>query len=273
MNRFAPRRAARCRSPAARFAAGAARPARFDVGAALDHGPFTPRQALAVLLAALSIVLDGFDGQLIGFAIPALIREWHLTRAAFAPAVAAGLVGMGIGSAGAGLLADRSGRRRAVIASVFVFGALGCAVAIARFGSRWPLLSCSLGGAASAAWLLGIDAAAAGQRGWLLFGLGLHGLFVNAVQASLYAPCAGLYPTPVRATGAAGALLFGRLGAILGAFAGAFVITSGGAAGYWGMLAAAMAAAGLALALLRGHLRPWRAQPGAAPGGPAARRR
>ncbi|MBI0327466.1 MFS transporter [Burkholderia plantarii] len=451
----------------------AAAPAPVDVGVALDHGPFTPMQALAVLLAALSIVLDGFDGQLIGFAIPALIREWHLTRDAFAPAVAAGLVGMGIGSAGAGLFADRFGRRRAVIASVFVFGAatcavgaapdiatlallrfvaglgiggalptattltaeftparrrtlmvtativcvplggmlaglfahdmlpacgwrglfiaggalplvlglvlaaalpesprflareparwpelgrllarmrrpaapgtrfidlaephpglrrrgfralfadglardtialwcaffmsllavysafswlptmlaaqglsvsaagsgltaynlggvfgaLGCAVAIARFGSRWPLVVCSLGGAASAAWLLGVDAAS--QRGWLLLGLGLHGLFVNAVQATMYALCAYLYPTPVRATGTAGALMFGRLGAILSAFAGAFVITSGGATGYLCMLAAAMAIAGLALALLRGHLRPLRAQRTAALG-------
>jgi len=38
------------------------------------------------------------------------------------------------------------------------------------------------------------------------------------------------------------------------------VITSGGAAGYLCMLAAAMAIAGLALALLRGHLGPLRAQ-------------
>ncbi len=53
-------------------------------------------RAGALLLAALAIVLDGFDGQLIGFAIPVLIREWGITRGAFAPAVAAGLIGMGI---------------------------------------------------------------------------------------------------------------------------------------------------------------------------------
>ncbi|MCQ4437994.1 hypothetical protein NO135_23610, partial [Clostridioides difficile] len=41
-------------------------------------------------VAALAIVLDGFDGQLIGFAIPVLIREGGITRGAFAPAVAAG---------------------------------------------------------------------------------------------------------------------------------------------------------------------------------------
>ena len=87
-------------------------PASVDIGATLDDGPFTTMQRCVVLLAALAIVLDGFDGQLIGFAIPVLIREWGITRGAFAPAVAAGLVGMGIGSACAGIVADRFGRRR-----------------------------------------------------------------------------------------------------------------------------------------------------------------
>ena len=65
-----------------------------DIGRVLDDGPYTRMQKIVVLLAALSIVMDGFDGQLIGFAIPVLIKEWGITRSAFAPAVAAGLVGM-----------------------------------------------------------------------------------------------------------------------------------------------------------------------------------
>ncbi len=93
-----------------------------DIGRVLDEGTFTGFQKMVVILAALSIVMDGFDGQLIGFAIPSLIKEWGVTRNAFAPAVAAGLVGMGLGSAFAGLFADRFGRRLAIIGSVFVFG-------------------------------------------------------------------------------------------------------------------------------------------------------
>jgi MFS transporter, AAHS family, 4-hydroxybenzoate transporter len=46
--------------------------------------------------------MDGFDGQLIGFAIPVIIKEWGVSREAFAPVVAAGLIGMAIGSAFAG---------------------------------------------------------------------------------------------------------------------------------------------------------------------------
>ena len=417
-----------------------------DIGRVLDEGTFTGFQKMVVILAALSIVMDGFDGQLIGFAIPSLIKEWGVTRNAFAPAVAAGLVGMGLGSAFAGLFADRFGRRLAIIGSVFVFGiatslisfspdittiailrffaglgiggalpvsttitaefsparirtfavtativcvplggmlaglfanlvlphygwrglfllggmlpvafsvllwfsipesprylarqparwdelrslltrmsrtisagmrftdareqdsqpkagfgalftegrardtiaiwlaffmnllavysafswlptmlageglspsvaangltayniggvfgALLCAVVIGRFGSRVPMLLCCLAAAGTAFALRSLDVSS--QTSLLVAGIGLHGLFVNAVQCTMYALCAYIYPTQVRATGTAGALAFGRLGAILSAFAGAIVITQGGASGYLAMLGGAM---------------------------------
>lgn len=106
-------------------------PTTVDIGTVLDDGPFSLAQKMAVLLAAFAIVMDGFDGQLIGFAIPVLIKEWGITRNAFAPAVAAGLIGMGLGSALAGLFADRFGRRLALIGSVFLFGVATCSIGFA----------------------------------------------------------------------------------------------------------------------------------------------
>ena len=90
-----------------------------DVGQLLDEGPWTTMQIIVVAMAACSIIIDGFDGQLIGFAVPVLIKEWGVTRGDFALPLAAGLVGMGVGSAAAGSLtadgflgpADRQGRR------------------------------------------------------------------------------------------------------------------------------------------------------------------
>ncbi len=70
----------------------------------------------------------------------------------------------------------------------------------------------------------------------------------------MYALCAYVYSTGVRATGTASALAFGRLGAILSAFAGAAVITATGGTGYLLMLGSAMVVVFVALAVVRQHI-------------------
>lgn len=435
-----------------------------DIGRVLDEGPFTRMQKLVVLLAALAIVFDGFDGQLIGFAIPLLMKDWGVDRAAFGPVVAAGLVGMAVGMAAGGWLADRIGRRRVLATSCVLFGAvtvliglspnimvltalrffaglgigsalpcastmtaeytparsrtlavtltivsfplggmlaglfagwalprhgwqglfiiggslptllgfllfailpesprflahhrqrwpelvqllgrmgrqlpagisfadqaektvsetaatrpgfsalfqgslaretvllclaffsvvmalysafswlptmlasqdvpvavagqgltaynlggvlgaLCCALFITRYGSRWPMVIFASAAAASAWAMMGLDVKS--NITTLIAGFAVHGFFVNAVQVSLYALCAYVYPTDVRATGTATALAFGRIGGVLSAFVGAAVITQGGPSGYLALLGGSMAAAGLALLLVRRHI-------------------
>ncbi len=454
-----------------------ATPARLDIGYTLDHGPFTGMQKFVVFLAAMAIVLDGFDGQLIGFAIPLIIKEWGITKAAFAPAVAAGLVGMATGMAIAGIVADRIGRRLVLASSVLLFGlatvaigfspdvmtivalrfvaglgiggalpssstmtaeysparartlavtitivcfplggmlaglfagvvlplygwrglfwiggaipalfsllmfaalpesprflarrrerwgelvkllarmqrptpagtefsdaseavtaqqgtagfgalfestyrrdtiglclaffmvvlslysafswlptmltneglpvtlasqgltaynlggvigALLCAVSINRFGSRRPMIIACVLAAASAFAMMGLDVK--GNSTALIFGFGVHGLFVNAAQVSLYALCAYVYATHVRATGTATALAVGRGGGILSSFIGAAVITAGGASGYLGLLATGMIGAAIALLIVRRHIPPV-SERGAGAGSPLA---
>lgn len=93
-----------------------------DVGALIDEGRWTGYQKLVMALVASTIVLDGFDNQVLGFAIPAIIKEWGVTRADFAPIVALGLVGMAVGTALAGVFGDRFGCRPTLIGSVVLFG-------------------------------------------------------------------------------------------------------------------------------------------------------
>jgi MFS transporter, AAHS family, 4-hydroxybenzoate transporter len=93
-----------------------------DVIQFLDHGQWTVMRKAVLSLAALSIIFDGFDNQLIGFAVPAIARDWGLPRSAFAPILALGLMGMVLGSALAGYIGDRFGRRPALIGCVTVFG-------------------------------------------------------------------------------------------------------------------------------------------------------
>ncbi len=94
----------------------------FEVSHAIDHGNFTSFQKMIYVLAALAIVVDGFDGQMIGYAIPSIMKEWGPTRAAFSIAVASGLAGMAIGRLSAGVLADKFGRKPVLIASILLFG-------------------------------------------------------------------------------------------------------------------------------------------------------
>ena len=51
-----------------------------DVGRLLDEGRWTPHQRVVVLLAALAIVFDRLDNQLLGVAVPAMMREWTVNR-------------------------------------------------------------------------------------------------------------------------------------------------------------------------------------------------
>jgi AAHS family 4-hydroxybenzoate transporter-like MFS transporter len=103
----------------------------FDVGVLLDEGRWSAYQKLLVLATALAIVLDGLDNQLLGAAVPTLMREWALPRAAFSWVLTAGLAGMMVGGAIGGFVGDRLGRRIALIGSVLAFGVLTLLVAVA----------------------------------------------------------------------------------------------------------------------------------------------
>lgn len=431
----------------------------FDVSRAIDEGKFSPLQKYIYLLAAMTIMLDGFDGQMIGYAIPMIMNEWGVSRAAFSVAVACGLMGMAIGSVSAGMIADKVGRKPVLVASVLlfavsttligyagdvttiaiirffagigigatlpaattltaefiplrhrtmavttaivcyplggmlaglaagqilpaygwrafffiggaipiaftlililllrespkylvrqtsrweelrtlmtrmrhevaqvreftdgviasakrgsigdlfrhgraadtiwlwvsffmiqlsiytayswlptmltaeglspalagmgltaynfggIFGAVLCAMAINRFGSRWPMIIWAAMSALTALGLKIVNVTAAPDT--FLLGLGVHGLFITALQCAMFALCAHIYPTLIRATGAASAIAFGRVGAFTSAFAGAAMITAGGASAYLNLLGGSMIVAMLGLAMVRGHI-------------------
>jgi MFS transporter, AAHS family, 4-hydroxybenzoate transporter len=435
--------------------------AKFDVSKAIDDGGFSTLQKLAYLFAALAIVVDGFDGQMIGYAIPMIMKEWGVTRATFSIAVASGLVGMAVGSLSAGVLADKFGRKPVLVTSVFLFGtstmligfapdvatiamirffaglgigaalpaattltaefipfrhrtmavttaivcyplggmlaglaagqilpvhgwrifffiggalpiayalflifmlrespkylarqssrweelrslmtrmshevahikefsdgvienakrgsiadlfrhgrasdtvwlwisffmtqlsiytafswlptmltteglspalagmgltaynfggvigAVLCALAINRFGSRWPMTFWAAMSAITAFALKIVSITM--DTNTFLWGLGFHGLFVTALQCALFALCAHMYPTLIRTTGAASAMAFGRVGAFVSSFAGAAMITAGGASAYLNLLGGSMIVTVLGLAMVRGHIGP-----------------
>jgi len=103
-----------------------------DVAAAIDGGRWSAYQKLTLVLLALAFAVDGLANQALGLAIPALVAEWHVPRAAFASIAGAGLVGVTIGAALGGMVGDRLGRRLGLIGSVLIFGLATLASAATR---------------------------------------------------------------------------------------------------------------------------------------------
>src|SRR5262249_6417380 len=156
------------------------------------------------------------------------------------------LVGAGfdVGTASYGLTAFNIGG---------VFGAIFGAVVIMRFGSRLTMLLMAAGAAAGAIQLatmaIGPQSAFA-----VLAMLAWTGGLINAVQTTMYALAAHIYPTAVRATGVGTAVAFGRVGGVLSPFVGSWALETGGSARYFGLIAATMVTAFASLAAIRRHI-------------------
>jgi len=133
-----------------------------------------------------------------------------------------------------------------------VLGVLIWAMLVPLLGSRGPLLSGALAGAASALAFLIVPIQSHGEHWLLIVCLGINGLLANAVQTSMYALAAHVYPTRVRASGVAYSAAMGRMGGLLSSLFGAHIIQAG-VGTFWQTLAVAMVLAAAGLAWVRSH--------------------
>jgi AAHS family 4-hydroxybenzoate transporter-like MFS transporter len=70
----------------------------------------------------------------------------------------------------------------------------------------------------------------------------------------MYALAAHVYPTSIRATGVGTAVGFGRIGGVLSPTVGQWALESGGASGYFRVIAITMSVAFVALAAVKRHI-------------------
>ncbi len=89
-----------------------------DVREAVRRGPMTRFQWSVVAICILLTVIDGYEILVTAFTLPALIKEWDLSELQQAWVASIGTLGMGVGAALLGPLADRIGRRRHIVGSL-----------------------------------------------------------------------------------------------------------------------------------------------------------
>ena len=134
-----------------------------------------------------------------------------------------------------------------------VVGAILGAMLIGRFGSRITMLAMTASAVAGAALLTRVsigELSAFAVLGMLAWTGGL----INAVQTTMYALSAHVYPTGIRATGVGTAVAFGRVGGVISPYVGAWALESGGPTRLFSVITATMTAVFVALALVRTHI-------------------
>src|ERR1700679_352714 len=77
----------------------------------------------------LVMLTDGLDGASLSYAAPAVIKAWGIDRAALGPVFGAGLFAGLFGAPLFGFIADRYGRKSAIILGAIWFGAFTFATA------------------------------------------------------------------------------------------------------------------------------------------------
>lgn len=98
------------------------RTALVEISDIIDQSKWSLFQIRVFCLVGLAIILDGFDSQVLGFALPALLAEWQIEKSAVAPVLSISLIGMTCGAALAGTIGDRFGRKNILIFCVALFG-------------------------------------------------------------------------------------------------------------------------------------------------------
>src|SRR5438046_9601529 len=92
------------------------------------------------------------------------------------------------------------------------------------------------------------------RRVRLLLMLILLGGTLNAVQTTMYALAANVYPTHIRSTGIGTAVAVGRIGNVLASYTGNFALDVGGPPAYFSSFGIAMILVFGSLAVIRRHM-------------------
>ncbi|MEO6505918.1 MAG: MFS transporter [Terrimesophilobacter sp.] len=88
----------------------------------LDVLPFTKEHRRVLVGSGLGWALDAMDVGLISFVLAQLAVQWHATSLELSLIASSGFVGMAVGAALGGLLADKFGRRHVFAITLLIYG-------------------------------------------------------------------------------------------------------------------------------------------------------
>ena len=165
------------------------------------------RFRVACLCAAVLLV-EGYDIAAVGYVVPLLVDAWRVPPAAFTSALAAGNIGLFLGSLIAGLLGDRLGRKPVMIACVSAFGILSLVSAFVASPTQLAMVRVLTG---------------LGLGGGIPLAIALAADFAPAVAKARFVLLASL-GIPI---GAGWALGFGRIGGVAGPLLGGALLAHG----------------------------------------------
>lgn len=104
----------------------------FDLTSAVDQAPLSRRNLWTIVLAAVVVVLDGFDNQLLALSLPQISEELNVSRGSFSWIFAVGFLGLAIGAGLGGWLGDRIGRKPCTMLAIVIFAGTTCLLATAQ---------------------------------------------------------------------------------------------------------------------------------------------
>ena len=102
-----------------------------DIGTAIEARAGGGFSSLILVLCCAAMAIEGFDAQVVAYAAPAIIRDWHVDKSFFTPVFSAALFGYMIGATFLSGVSDRIGRQRTLVFGNILFGVLTVASAFA----------------------------------------------------------------------------------------------------------------------------------------------
>ncbi|HEY3637639.1 MAG TPA: MFS transporter [Rhizomicrobium sp.] len=155
-----------------------------------EDAPLTRAHWLLMTGLAIGLIIDIMKPATLGFVTPGMLVEYHITRAQVAALPLSALTGLTLGSFVWGWLADRYGRRAAILLSAVIF--IGTSICGAMPSLNWNIFMCFLmglgaGGMLPVAYALLAENMPTRHRGWclvLIGGIGAVGGYLVASELS-----------------------------------------------------------------------------------------